>query len=227
MIEFKEKDFFEAGVHLGHQLNRWNPKSKIFVYSNKQGISIINLEKTIDCLSEALKFMKKNISEGNNILFVGTKKKAQDIIKEMAKSLNMPFCVNRWLGGTLTNFKTIKNSLAKYKSLLELDEKGEIDKLNKKEVSMIRKKMKKMHKNFEGLLNVEKLPDAIFIVDVNHEIIAVKEAIKMNIPTISLVDTNSDPTLINYPIPGNDDSIKSIKLFADIIIANLQNTKVN
>ena len=226
MVEFKEKDFFEAGVHLGHQLNRYNPRSKIFVYSNKKNISIINLEKTVECLSEALKFMKKHVSEGNNILFVGTKKKAQDIVKEMAKNLNMPFCVNRWLGGTLTNFKTIKNSLAKYKSLLELDEKKEIDKLNKKEISMIRKKMKKMHKNFEGLLNIEKLPDAIFIFDVNHEMIAVKEAIKMNIPTISLIDTNSDPTLINYPIPGNDDSIKSIKLFADIIMSNLTNIKV-
>ena len=211
------KNLLDAGVHFGHQLKRWNPKSKPFVYANRNGISIIDLEKTHELLQNAYDFIVDLVSSGKDIWFIGTKKQAQKIIKDAAISCKMPYCANRWMGGGLTNFSTIKTSLTKYRKFLNLDSTGELAKLPSKEEAAIRRQMSRMHRNFEGIIDVENLPAAIFIVDINNEDIAVLEANKLKIPIIGLVDTNSDPNLIDYPIPGNDDAVKSIGIIVDAI----------
>jgi len=223
-MNITEKELFDAGVHFGHQLRRWNPKSKKYVYGYRHSISIIDLEKTLSCLKEAVKFLENHILSGKNILFIGTKRQAQDIIRAGAQSVKMPFCVNRWLGGTLTNFSTIQRSLDKYKKFILMDSSGDLDKLPKKEISVIRREMLRMNRNFEGLIEVKKFPEAVFIVDTKKERIAVSEANKLGIPIIAIVDTNSDPTFIDYPIPANDDSAKSIRIIFDIVINSIKNT---
>lgn len=218
------KELLEAGVHFGHQLRRWNPKSKEFVFDNRHGISIINLEKTEKLLKDACDFIEKIVASGKDILLVGTKKQAQEIIRDVATSTSMPFCANRWLGGFLTNFETIKSSLEKYRQFLKMEQDGSFNQLaNKKEVAAIRRQMNRMHRNFEGVLNIKQLPAAIFVVDTKTEDIAVNEARKLGIPVIALVDTNSDPTLIDHPIPGNDDAVKSIRIIAENIMEAIQN----
>lgn len=216
------EELFEAGVHIGHQQKRWNPRTRPYVYDNRGGITIINLEKTCEQIEKAWGFMHKIVSSGADIWFVGTKKQARDIIREGATAVEMPFCSNRWLGGTLTNFQTIERSLAKYKKFLKMDEAGEFAKLPKKEAASIKRVMGKMHNNFEGLMNVETLPGALFVVDSKHEYIAIAEARKLGIPTIAMVDTNSDPTVIDYPIVSNDDSTKSIRLILGILLEGVQ-----
>ncbi|MDR1458185.1 MAG: 30S ribosomal protein S2 [Puniceicoccales bacterium] len=210
-------DLFEAGVHLGHQRRRWNPKSRGFVYTHRSGISIIDLEKTYKQLARACEFLEELVAGGQNVLFVATKKQAQDIVRDAAGSLQMPFCVNHWLGGGLTNFDTVKKSLNKYRRFLEMETDGTLDSMLKKEASVIRRQMMRMRRNFEGLTGINELPSALFVVDVKTERIAVAEAKKIGIPVIAIVDTNSDPTPITYPIPGNDDSSKSIKIIIDNI----------
>lgn len=217
------KDLHDAGVHFGHQVRRWNPRSKPFVYDHRHGISIIDLEKTHACLEAACAFLENIIAEGKDLLFVGTKKQAQEIIREVATATNMPFCVNRWMGGTLTNFVTIKGSLEKYRRYLEMEGDGRLAKLPKKEVSVIRHEMTRMYRNFEGLKDIASLPAALFVVDIKNEAIAVAEANRLGIPVIALVDTNSDPTLVDYPIPGNDDAVKSIRLIVDALVEAIQN----
>ncbi len=217
------KDLLDAGVHFGHQVRRWNPRSKPYVFDHRQGISIINLEKTHDLLATAAKFAEELVAGGENILFIGTKKQAQEIIKEAATSTGMPYCVNRWMGGTLTNFATIKNSLEKYRRFLRMESDGSLAKMPKKESSAIRREMDRMHRNFEGMLEVNKLPGALFVIDTKTEYIAVAEANRLKIPVIALVDTNSDPTLTDYPIPGNDDAVKAIRLIVDVILESVQN----
>lgn len=212
------KDLLDAGVHFGHQLKRWNPKSKPFVYGNKNGISIIDLEKTHQLLGEACEFIENIVSSGKDIWFIGTKRQAQEIIREGASACKMPFCVNRWMGGGLTNFTTMKTSLIKYRKFLKMDETGELGKLPGKEEAAIRRQMSRMNRNFEGILNIEELPAALFIIDVKNEEIAVAEANRLNIPIVGLVDTNSDPTPIQYPIPGNDDAVKSIRIIVESIV---------
>ncbi len=212
------KDLLDAGVHFGHQLKRWNPKSKPFVYGNKNGISIIDLEKTHQLLGEACEFIENIVSSGKDIWFIGTKRQAQEIIREGASACKMPFCVNRWMGGGLTNFTTMKTSLIKYRKFLKMDETGELEKLPGKEEAAIRRQMSRMNRNFEGILNIEELPAALFIIDVKNEEIAVAEANRLNIPIVGLVDTNSDPTPIQYPIPGNDDAVKSIRIIVESIV---------
>lgn len=212
------KDLLDAGVHFGHQLKRWNPKSKPFVYGNKNGISIIDLEKTHQLLGEACEFIENIVSSGKDIWFIGTKRQAQEIIREGASACKMPFCVNRWMGGGLTNFTTMKTSLIKYRKFLKMDETGELEKLPGKEEAAIRRQMSRMNRNFEGILNIEELPAALFIIDVKNEEIAVAEANRLNIPIVGLVDTNSDPTPIQYPIPGNDDAVKSIRIIVQSIV---------
>ncbi|PWU05507.1 MAG: 30S ribosomal protein S2 [Verrucomicrobia bacterium] len=213
------QDLLDAGVHFGHQLRRWNPKSKDYVFDNRHGLSIIDLAKTHDCLQKATEFLEELVASGKDILFVGTKRQAQDIIREAANSVNMPFCANRWMGGCLTNFATIKRSLEKYKRYLNMDADGSMQKLaNKKEEAAIRREMARMHRNFEGMLNIQNLPSALFIVDTNKEYIAVEEARRLGIPVVALVDTNSDPSLVTYPIPGNDDASKSIRIIVDTIL---------
>lgn len=222
MIETTPKDLFDAGVHFGHQLRRWNPKSKPYVFDNRNGISIIDLEKTHVLLDKACDFVEKIVASGEDILFVGTKKQAQEIIREAAVVCQMPFCVNRWMGGGLTNFATIKTSLAKYRKFLKMDEDGELAKLPGKEEAAIRRQMSRMNRNFEGMLNVSNLPSALFIIDTNNEAIAVTEAKKLGIPVVGLVDTNSDPTLLDFPIPGNDDAVKSIRIIVETLTESIQ-----
>jgi small subunit ribosomal protein S2 len=217
------KDLLDAGVHFGHQLRRWNPKSKPYVYDNRNGISIIDLEQTHALLAKAYAKIEDVIASGKEVLFIGTKKQAQEIMREAATSCQMPFCVNRWMGGGLTNFTTIKTSLAKYRKFLKMDLDGELEKLPGKEEAAIRRQMSRMNRNFEGMLEVNELPAAVFIVDTKNEEIAVAEANRLGIPVIGLVDTNSDPTVLDYPIPGNDDAVKSIRIIVETILEAAQN----
>jgi len=216
------KDLLDAGVHFGHQLRRYNPRSKKFVFDNRHGISIIDLEKTYANLEKASAYLEDTIASGKQVLFVGTKRQAQEVLREAAISCQMPFCVNRWLGGTLTNFATVKGSIDKYKKYLAWEADGTMDKLPNKEAAAIRRDMQRMSRNFEGLLEMEKTPAAMFVVDTRNEEIAVAEAIRLGIPVIGLVDTNSDPTILTHPIPGNDDSIKSIRIVVETLMDAIQ-----
>jgi len=217
------KDLLDAGVHFGHQVRRWNPKSKPYVYDHRHGISIINLEKTYGLLEKACEFVEQLTASGKDILFVGTKRQAQEIIREAGNTVGMPFSASRWLGGTLTNFQTVEKSLEKYKRYLGMEADGSLQKLPGKEAAAIRREMARMHRNFEGMLEMKKLPAALFVIDVKTEAIAVAEANRLKIPVIALVDTNSDPTLVNYPIPGNDDAVKAVRLVVEVIIEAIQN----
>jgi small subunit ribosomal protein S2 len=216
------KDLLDAGVHFGHQTKRWNPRSKPFVFDHRQGISIIDLTKTHALLEKACTFLEDKVANGGNVLLVGTKRQAQEIVREAATALTMPFCVDRWLGGTLTNYATVKRSIAKYKKYQQMETSGEMAKLPKKEESAIKREMSRMKRNFNGIADMGDLPAALFVIDVNHEEIAVAEAARCGIPCIALVDTNSDPTLVTYPIPGNDDAVKSIRIIVDCVIAAIQ-----
>lgn len=223
MINTTPKDLLDAGVHFGHQLRRWNPKSKPYIYDNRNGISIIDLEKTHALLEKACEFIETTVASGKDILFVGTKKQAQELMREAATTSQMPFCVNRWMGGALTNFSTIKTSLAKYRKFLKMEQDGELEKLPGKEEAAIRRQMSRMNRNFEGILDIKELPAALFIVDTKNEEIAVAEANRLGIPVIGLVDTNSDPSVLDYPIPGNDDAVKSIRVIVETIMEAAQN----
>lgn len=216
------KDLLDAGVHFGHQLRRFNPRSKKYVFDHRHGISVINLEKTYVCLERATEYVEHLAAQGKKILFVGTKKQAQEIVREAATACGMPFAANRWMGGGLTNFTTIKASLKKYRGYLEMEADGRLAKHHKKEAAAIRRTMNRMHRNFEGMLELEDLPDALFIVDTNHEDIAVAEANRLHIPIIGVVDTNADPTVVQYPIPANDDSLKSIRVIVETIMEAIQ-----
>ena len=216
------KDLLDAGVHFGHQTKRWNPRSKGFVFDHRQGISIIDLTITHEALEKACKFVENKVAEGGNVLLVGTKRQAQEIIREAAAMTNMPFCANRWMGGTLTNFQTIKRSIAKYKRYQEMETSGAMSKLPKKEESAIKREMARMNRNFEGLVDMPDMPSIMFVVDVNYEDIAVAEANRIKVPVVAIVDTNSDPTPVDYPIPGNDDAVKSIRIVVECLIEAIQ-----
>ena len=216
------KDLLDAGVHFGHQTKRWNPRSKPFVFDHRQGISIIDLGKTFEALKKAYAFVEDTVANGGNILFVGTKKQAQEIIREAASSVNMPCCVDRWLGGTLTNYETVKKSIAKYKNYQKMDTDGELTKFSSKEQAAIKREMGRMQRNFNGIMDMNGMPSAMFIIDVNHEKIAVAEAARTGIPTIGLVDTNSDPANLTHAIPGNDDAVKSIRIIVETILEAVQ-----
>lgn len=217
------KDLLDAGVHFGHQVRRWNPKSKPYVFDHRHGISIINLEKTYALLEKACDFVENLAAEGKSIMFVGTKRQAQEIIREAATTVNMPYAASRWLGGALTNWTTCKASLEKYKRYLSMEADGSLQKLPGKEAAAIRREMSRMNRNFEGMLDMKDVPAALLVVDVKNEHIAVNEAARLKIPVIALVDTNSDPTLVQYPIPGNDDAVKSIRLVLDVLVEAIQN----
>lgn len=216
------KNLLEAGVHFGHETKRWNPKMKKYIFGQKNGIYIIDLEKTQDAVLKACAFLKKIASEGGYVLFIGTKKQAQDIIKEEASRCGMFYVKQRWLGGMLTNFQTIKKSIKRLNELERLKEDGTFAKLSKKETSKLNKEMFKLNKNLEGIRAMDKLPKALFIVDSKKEDIAVKEAKVLGIKVVALVDTNSDPDLIDYPLPGNDDAIRSIKLVTTLMADSVQ-----
>lgn len=217
------RDLLDAGVHFGHQLRRWNPRSKPYVFDQRHGISIIDLEKTFNCLEKAAQFVEELVSNGGDILLIGTKRQAQELIREAAAATGMPFCSNRWMGGGLTNFSTIKRSIEKYKRYLAMEADGTMAKLPKKESAAIKREMARMNRNLEGMLELRDLPKAIFLVDVKTEAIAVTEARRLNIPVVALVDTNSDPSLVNYPIPGNDDAVKSVRIIVEVIVEAIQN----
>ena len=217
------KDLLDAGVHFGHQLRRYNPKAKEYVFDNRHGISIVDLEKTYDLLQKASDFIEELITDGKQILLLGTKRQAQEVIREAATQCQMPFSANRWMGGTLTNFATIKKSIAKYKGYLSMEADGSLAKTPKKEAAVIRREMSRMHRNFEGLLEMPELPSAVLVIDSKTEQIAVAEANRLNIPVVALVDTNSDPSLITHPIPGNDDSVKSIRIIVEALLDAMQN----
>src|SRR5471032_795209 len=221
-ISVTVKDLLDAGVHFGHQTKRWNPRSKPYVFDHRQGISIIDLGKTHKALEKACAFIEETVGNGGNLLFVGTKRQAQEIVREAATSTNMPYCVDRWLGGTLTNFATVKRSIAKFKKYQAMETSGEMAKLAAKEQAAIRREMVRMTKNFSGILEMPTLPAAMFIVDASHEAIAVAEAARCNIPCVGLVDTNSDPTKLSHPIPGNDDAVKSIRIIVEAVIGAIQ-----
>jgi len=216
------KDLLDAGVHFGHQLRRYNPRRKKIVFDNRHGISIIDLEKTYANLEKACAFLEDTVASGKQVLFIGTKRQAQEVLREAAVSCQMPYAVNRWLGGTLTNFATVKGSIEKYKKFLAWESDGTMDKLPNKEAAANRRDMQRMSRNFEGLLEMEKTPAALLVVDTRNEEIAVAEAIRLGIPVIGLVDTNSDPTILTYPIPGNDDSIKSIRIVVETLMDAIQ-----
>ena len=216
------KDLLDAGVHFGHQTKRWNPRSKPFVFDHRQGISIIDLGKTHAALEKACAFVENTVADGGNILFVGTKRQAKEIVREAATSTNMPYCVDRWLGGTLTNYETIKRSIAKFKKYQQMETSGELAKLASKEEAAIKREMARMQKNFSGIVDMGGLPNAMFVVDVNHEKIAVAEAARSGIACVGIVDTNSDPTGLSHPIPGNDDAVKSIRIIVEAVVAAVQ-----
>jgi small subunit ribosomal protein S2 len=221
-LSITPKDLLDAGVHFGHQTKRWNPRSKPFVYDHRQGVTIIDLGKTHDALVKACNFVEELVGNGGNVLFVGTKRQARDIVREAATSTNMPLCVDRWLGGTLTNYETVKRSIAKYKKYQAMETSGELSKLPRKEESAIKREMTRMQKNFSGVADMGGLPSALFVVDVNHHKIAVAEAARCGIPCIAIVDTNSDPSTVSHPIPGNDDAVKSIRILVEAVTSAIQ-----
>lgn len=214
------KQLLETGVHFGHQTRRWNPKTKPYIFAAKNGIYIIDLQKTVPLFEKAYYFIRDTVAQGGNILFVGTKKQAQDSIREEALRCEMHYVNHRWLGGTLTNFQTIKKSIERLKKLEDM-ESGEtsviFESLPKKEKLRLRKIKVKLERSLGGIKNMDDLPQAIFIVDTKHEYIAVAEARKLNIPVVAILDTNCDPDEVDYPIPGNDDAIRAIRLFCSKI----------
>jgi len=211
------KQLLEAGVHFGHQTKRWNPKMKRFIFGSRSGIYIIDLEKTEECVNKARDFLMDITSKGEFVLFVGTKKQAQEVVLAQALRCGMYYVTERWPGGMLTNFATIKKSINRLKEIEMMKEDGTYTKLTKKEIARLEKELAKLKKNFAGIVPMERMPKAMFVVDTKKEETAVKEAKRLNIPIIGLIDTNSNPDLVNYPIPGNDDATKSIRLIASIM----------
>ena len=211
------KQLLEAGVHFGHQTRRWNPKMAEYIYTERHGIYIINLQKTVKKIEEAYAFVKEVAESGQDILFVGTKKQAQDSIKEEAERVGMYYVNARWLGGMMTNFKTIKQRIERLKQLRKMEEDGTFDLLPKKEVIKLNLENEKLDKYLGGIKDMKKLPGALFIVDPRKEKIAVAEAKKLGIPVVAIVDTNCDPDEVDYVIPGNDDAIRAVKLITATI----------
>jgi len=208
------KELLEAGVHFGHQTRRWNPKMKEFIFGERNGIYIIDLGKTAKLFREAEEFVTRLASDGGTVLFVGTKRQAQDAIAEEAQRSGMYFVNQRWLGGLLTNFSTIQRSLGRLRELEAMATDGRYETLSKKEIARIEKEKRKLQKNLDGIRQMAKLPDAVFVVDTHKEKIAVDEARKLKIPVIGVVDTNCDPDEVDFAIPGNDDALRAIRLFA-------------
>lgn len=211
------KNLLESGVHFGHQTKRWDPRMKKFIFAERNGIHIIDLQKTIVSIKEAYEVVRNLVHNGESILFIGTKKQAQVAVQREAERCGMYYVNNRWLGGMLTNFSTIKKSILRLKKIEKMEVDGTFESLTKKEVAKLNREKTKLEKNLGGIKEMKDLPGAIFIIDTRKEAIAVAEAKRMGIPVIAVVDTNCDPTDIDYPIPGNDDAIRAITLFTQII----------
>jgi len=222
MTDVTMRQMLEAGVHFGHQTRFWNPKMAPFIFGDRNKIHIINLEKTLPLYQDAMNFIGSMVSKRGKVLFVGTKRSAQDIIKEQADRCDMPYVNHRWLGGMLTNYKTVKQSIKRLKELEAMDSDGTFERLSKKEVLTLTREQIKLDRSLGGIKDMAGLPDVIFVVDVGHEKIAITEAIKLGIPVIGIVDTNNSPNGVDYLIPGNDDAIRAITLYtkgaADAVI---------
>jgi len=207
------KQLLEAGVHFGHQTKRWNPKMKPYIFGARNGIYIIDLQKTVGLARSAFRFVSDSVAKGGTVLFVGTKKQAQDAIREEASRSGMYYVTNRWLGGTLTNFKTVKTGIDRLKTIEKMASDGTFERLPKKEVASLGRELEKLDKNLGGIKDMSRLPAALFVIDTKKEYIAVHEANRLGIPVVAVVDTNCDPEGIDFTIPGNDDAIRSIRLF--------------
>ena len=218
MIGIGIKELLEAGVHFGHQTKRWNPKMKPFIFDARNGIHIIDLSQTVKQLDAACEFLATTVRKGGNVIFVGTKKQAQEAVKEAAKTCGQFWVTERWLGGTLTNFKTVKRSLARLREIEKMETDGSINQYVKQEQSMIRRECARLVKNLDGIRTLEKQPDVMFVVDIKREHNAVAEARRLNIPIVAITDTNADPDLVEHPIPANDDAIRSVRLILSTVV---------
>jgi len=212
VISIGIKELLDSGVHFGHQTKRWNPKMKPFIFDARNGIHIIDLSKTLNQLDAACNFLSSTVSKGGKVLFVGTKKQAQQAVKETAKECGQYYVTERWLGGTLTNFDTIKKSIARLKQIEKMEADGTINNYVKQEQSMIRREAARLVKFFDGIRAMDKLPGAMFVVDIKREHNAVAEARRLKIPVVAIVDTNCDPDLVDFPVAGNDDAIRSVRV---------------
>lgn len=217
MPKIHVKQLLEAGVHFGHQTKRWNPKMRRFIFGERNGIYIIDLAKTMAELREMHQYLQGAVADGGTVLFVGTKQQAQDPIRDAAQRCGQYYVTHRWLGGTLTNIRTIQRSIKRMHELDQLIESDDIKRLGKKQEAKIRRELFKLHRNLDGIAKMAEPPAAMFVIDIKREAIAVNEARRLNIPVIALVDTNCDPDLADYPIPGNDDAIRAIRLIANYI----------
>jgi small subunit ribosomal protein S2 len=217
VISIGIKELLEAGVHFGHQTRRWNPKMKRFIFDARNGIYIIDLSKTLAQLEAACGFLGDTVAKGGKVIFVGTKKQAQQAVREAAESCGQPYVTDRWLGGTLTNLKTIKRSLGRLKQIEKMEEDGSIKNYVKQEQSALRREAARLHKNLDGIRSMEGHPAAMFVVDIKREHNAVAEGRRLKIPIVAIVDTNCDPDLTDYPIAGNDDAIRSVRLILTVV----------
>lgn len=221
VISIGIKELLDNGVHFGHQTKRWNPKMKRFIFDARNGIHIIDLSKTLTQLEGACEFLQKIVSKGGSVLFVGTKKQAQEAVKEAAKACNQLYVTERWLGGTLTNFQTLKRSIGRLKQIEKWEVDGSINNYGKQEQSMYRREAARLFKNLDGIRTMDKYPAAIFVVDVKREHNAVAEGRRLKIPIVAIVDTNCDPDLVDYPIPANDDAIRSVRLILQTMVQTI------
>ncbi len=211
------KSLLEAGVHFGHQTRRWNPKMKKFIFGDRGGIYIIDLEKTVECISQSRDFARDIAAKGGRFLFIGTKKQAQDVVKEEALRCGMFYVNSRWMGGLLTNFETVKKSIRKLQDIERMEKEGIFAKLSKKEVASLNKERERLLNDLGGIREMTQMPQAVIVIDVKKEEIAIKEAVRLKIPVIAMIDTNSDPDPIDYPVPSNDDAVKSIRIITAMI----------
>jgi small subunit ribosomal protein S2 len=221
VISIGIKELLDAGVHFGHQTRRWNPRMKPFIFDARNGIHIIDLSKSLTQLETACDFLHGVVSKGGNVLFVGTKKQAQEAVKESAKACGQLYVTERWLGGTLTNFNTIKRSIARLKQIEKWDTDGSMNNYGKQEQSMYRREAARLFKNLDGIRTMDKYPAAMFVVDIKREHNAVAEGRRLKIPIVALVDTNCDPQLVDYPIAGNDDAIRSVRLILQTLVQTI------
>ncbi len=216
-VEITMKELLEAGVHFGHQTRRWNPKMKEYIFGERNGIHIIDLQKTLKMFREAARYIADQAAQGKSVLFLGTKRQAQEAIAEEAQRCGMFYVNHRWLGGTLTNWVTLQKSIKRLKLLKSMSEDGRMAEFSKKEGARLDRELKHLQQNFAGVENMTTLPDAMFVIDPNAEVIAVREARRMGIPVVAIVDTNCDPSLVDWVIPGNDDALRAIRLFTSKI----------
>ncbi len=219
------REMMDNGVHFGHTASRWNPKMKPYIYTERDRVHVINLEQTREQLERALTFLRKTAQEGGTILFIGTKRQAKELVKETANAVGMPFMTERWFGGAMTNFSVLRKNVKLLEEMEAAEQKGELEHLTKKERLILEEKKIKLYRLLEGVRNLSKLPQAVFIVDANKESIAVAEAINLSIPIVAIIDTNSNPQMINYPIPANDDATKSLTLLLGAVKSALAGSK--